>query len=404
VAPPPMNAAPAAMAPPGQEPSAPSSSEPEDPNKGGRPSGFRLNGLPVAAFRAGAGVFDSIRRGGLSTAGLAKNGAFVAWFEQADGGDRAFHAETMKYLVACALPAGRTAGYTDAQGTAHAFAGDLGLAPGWASAGAGSEAEQQQVTACLMAHANTALPQPRHIQIALRGAAPFAPPPAAVGSVLSMFDGVFFGDLFSSPARLYICSPSLAPPANYRASLLRDWGRDCFFAKDGCGGAFSVVDCAQACKAASGDVGYAWGPTCTAEGRTFAAVSAYVPRFAGAAAMEAVGAVRVPCERCLDFRALRLGPAASYARSDWRVAEGGAFVLDVHYAHPDSVAASLRIEVNGVAVMNGDSQTWDFSPTGGADVWRIRSIPLVLQPTNKIVLRGAGTTGPLVDAVWLRMP
>jgi hypothetical protein len=216
---------------------------------------------------------------------------------------------------------------------------------------------------------------------------------------------VFFGDLFASPARLYICSPSAEPPANYRASLLRDWGRDCFFAKDGCGGVFTQVDCAQSCKPASGDVG-AWGPTCTVDGRSFAAVNAYVPRFMGVARMEAGGAVRMPCERCLDFRALRLGSSAAYARSDWRVAEGGAYVLDVHYASRDG-GASLRIEVNDVAVAgsgSGAGERWDFPATGGDDVWRVRSIPVVLQPTNRIVLRGTGTTGPVVDAIWLRMP
>jgi hypothetical protein len=382
--------------PPGtHDPPAP---EPDDPGSA-RPAGFRLNGLRLAAFRADPAGFGSF---GLATTALAQDDRFAAWFERADGGDRALHDELMTYLTACALPPGRTIRYTDTQGGAHAWTGDLGLAPGWGSVGPRREAEQQLVTACLMAHANTALPEPRHIQIALRGAAPLVPPPLAVSAVLDTFDGVFFGDLFASPPRLFICSPTAEPPGNYRASLLRDWGRDCFFAKDGCGGVFTQVDCAQTCKPASGDVGYAWGPGCSVDGRTYPAISAYVPRFMGVSRMDAAGAVRAVCDHCFDFKALRLGLTASYARSDWRLPAGGDYVLDVHYANPDADAA-LRIEVNGAFVRNGDSDGWEFPATGGGDVWSVRSIPVTLQPTNIVVLRGAGTPGPMVDAIWLRM-
>jgi hypothetical protein len=310
----------------------------------------------------------------------------------------------MSYLAACALPAGRSLGYTDTQGGAHVFAGDLGLAPGWSGGAPASGTELQGVTACLMAHVNTALPDPRHIQIALRGAAPLVPPPQTVASVLATFDGVFFGDLSATPARLYICSPTTEPPSNYRATLLRDWGRDCFFAKDGCGGVFTMVDCGQSCKAASGDVGYAWGPTCAVDGQSYAAVSAYVPRAVGVARMDVTGALRTPCDRCFDAHSLTLSLPSASARIEWTLLAGGPYVLDVHYATAANSGAALRVEVNGAVVANGGTDRWDFPATGGTDVWHVRSIPVTLQPTNTIVLQGTGTTGPLVDAVWLRMP
>jgi hypothetical protein len=363
--------------------------------------GFRVNGLRLAAFRMGAPLLGSIRRGGISSEGLRANAEFVAWFEGADGGDIAFHDEVMRYLAACALAAGDGAGYTDGKGARHAFPGDLGLARAWARPGASTDAEVQLVSACLMAHANTALPEPRHVQIALRGPAPLPDVPPAVSAVLQIFDGVFFGDLFGSPQRLYICSPSTAPPPNYVSTLLSDWGRQCYFSKDGCGGVFTVVDCARACTTGAG---YPWGPGCTVDGRTFQAVGAYVPDFRRASGLRLDGTAALQsCGRCLDLKAVGgLDRAGASARASWRLATGGSYVLEVHYA--SGAPAQLRVEVDGQVVRGDGGDVWRFPATGGNDVWGHLPIPVTLATSSTVTLRGAGAPAPLLDALWLRMP
>jgi len=62
---------------------------------------------------------------------------------------------TVRYLVRCALPAGHSLVKQDAYGNAYTYYGEIGLAPGWEN-GACDAACEQYVSACLMAHVNTA--------------------------------------------------------------------------------------------------------------------------------------------------------------------------------------------------------------------------------------------------------
>ena len=76
-------------------------------------------------------AFNGLAFNGLAFNGLAFNGltneAFSAWFEQ-----NTLQADmTMRYLVACAVPAGQTRLYTDGAGQVHRWYGSLGLAPDW---------------------------------------------------------------------------------------------------------------------------------------------------------------------------------------------------------------------------------------------------------------------------------
>ncbi|AKJ01818.1 hypothetical protein ATI61_103533 [Archangium gephyra] len=107
-----------------------------------------LNGL---AFNGLA--FNGLAFNGLAFNGLAFNGlpheAFTAWFDS----DPAMANMLMKYVVACAVPAGQSRTYTHG-GTDYTWQGWLGLAPDWASGSPATEAEQQIVSACLAAHGN----------------------------------------------------------------------------------------------------------------------------------------------------------------------------------------------------------------------------------------------------------
>ncbi|HYO74430.1 MAG TPA: hypothetical protein VEU33_50980 [Archangium sp.] len=85
--------------------------------------------------------------------GLAFNGlsneAFTAWF----GSDPAMAHMLMKYIVACAVPAGQSWTYTHG-GTEYTWQGWLGLAPDWAGGSPATLAEQQIISACLAAQGN----------------------------------------------------------------------------------------------------------------------------------------------------------------------------------------------------------------------------------------------------------
>jgi hypothetical protein len=108
------------------------------------------NGLSANGLSA-----NGLSANGLSANGLSANGlsaqAFSSWFSQ----DMALADMVMRYVVRCAVPAGETRSYTHPPtGQRYTWAGGLGLAPDWARGYAPTVAEQQVVTACLMAHVN----------------------------------------------------------------------------------------------------------------------------------------------------------------------------------------------------------------------------------------------------------
>ena len=106
---------------------------------------------------------------------------------------------TASYLVRCALPPGHTVTLKDARGTAYSFGGALGLAPRWETASCDAGC-QEYVSACLMAHINTA---GLHLSLWLDAANP------GIGwgqnATYSQQEGSFFGNIFVSPPRAYYC-------------------------------------------------------------------------------------------------------------------------------------------------------------------------------------------------------
>jgi hypothetical protein len=371
-------------------------------------NGLTFNGLTFNGLTFNGLTFNGLTFNGLTFNGLTFNGApsgqFADWFNNADSGNIALHDNIMKYVIGCAIAPGRTASFTDGNGLLHSWNGSLGLADSWDQNPPTTD-QKQWVSACLMAHVNTALPAPKHIPLSVRGAAPGLATTLLEKGTFTNLDGVFFGDLFSAPNKRYLCRPTWTPPKFYESTLLVDWGRQCYFSSDGCGGLFTQVDCASACTATSGDT--SWGPTCSVDGVTYNAVSAYLPRFKKAQEWAPSGGARVntTCTGCLDGKALEnFTSAASASVGGWsNNGSSGSVALDVRYSNGGSSTANLRLFVNGAAVMNGSSANWDFPVTGGWGTWQTRTISVSLPINATVKLQGpASGASPKVDAVSVR--
>jgi hypothetical protein len=364
-------------------------------------NGLALNGLALNGLALNGLALNGLALNGLALNGLALNG-FSDWFNNADGGDITMHAGTMKYVIGCALSPGRTASFTDRDGRTHTWYGNLALADGW-DVNPLTADQQSWISGCVLAHANSALPTPKTIQISVRGAHPGLAVTSLEKNVITNFDGVYFGDLFSPENKRYVCSSGPLPVAGYKDTLLTDWGRQCYYGADGCG-VFTKVDCAVACQQSTAE--YAWGPTCTVDGRTYNAVNAYVPRFKRALEFTRSTGVQydTACVGCIDGRALTSIKGKTYAEvGAWTGTASGNVWLDVRYNAV--VATKMRVQVAGVNVMNGASPDWSFPSTGNSSTWRVVSIPATLASGNKVRLTGAttGVVGPKVDVVSIRV-
>lgn len=130
----------------------------------------------------------------------------------------------LEYLSRCALDEGVTV-VADHGGRRWRFAGRFGLAPRW-HAQAISVAEQQAVSACMLAlqnHRGVTVPVAlRLLRDGVEGAAASPQPPADARWHLR--EGRYFGNLFASPPRAYVCSPRWTAA---EAAQLRDRERLC---------------------------------------------------------------------------------------------------------------------------------------------------------------------------------
>jgi alpha-tubulin suppressor-like RCC1 family protein len=143
---------------------------------------------------------NGLRENGLRENGLRENGftttAFKTWFDK----DRARAANVMQYVAKCALRADQALAYTDGGGASYRWPGSLGLAPGW-NARAATVAEQEWVSACLMAFTNKC---GNNVTISLRGPTEGAPEterfPLEAGEAAgwSYQEAAFFGNLFDA--------------------------------------------------------------------------------------------------------------------------------------------------------------------------------------------------------------
>jgi hypothetical protein len=385
-------------------------------------NGFTLNGFTLNGFTLNGFTLNGFTLNGFTLNGFTLNGSaattsgFAGWFSGATQADAANHGSFMKYFVGCALPAGQSVSYTDVYGTTWTWSGVLGLAPEWATTPSSlTEAENQLLTACMAAHVNAASPEPKHIQISLRGSHPNLAVTEQERSALSTFDGVFFGNVFKtaqSDARLYLCAPKDAPPSNYVAGLLNDWGRQCYYSSDGCHGLFTIVDCTTACGA--GTDGAPFGTTCTVGGVSYKAISVRVPKIKKASDFTPAGVTFTTCASCLGGKALMgfSSPSAVATASGMTTAAGaGSYLLDLRYLNNSTATAYLTLQVVDPAkgttttVMNGTSTKFAF---GSATTIKQLTIPVTLPNNATLKLVGAlGSTAQsslAIESAILRMP
>jgi hypothetical protein len=169
------------------------------------------NGLSANGLSA-----NGLSANGLSANGLSANGlsttTFAAWFSQ----DPALADMVMRYVVRCAVPAGETRSYTDTwTGQTYTWNGGLGLAPDWAKGSEANRAEQQVVTACLIAHVNR---YGLSVTISLLGKdakgknIPFT---AAELETYSVREACFFGNLFTQEGLFFGVDHPVTDEAQY---------------------------------------------------------------------------------------------------------------------------------------------------------------------------------------------
>jgi hypothetical protein len=157
-------------------------------------NGMVLNGAPTGAMAAGAlspGALAALAPGALQ--------------DPSQTGD--LTRQLVRYAVGCAFTPSQSFAvtWTDSAGVVHddVYAGDLGLAPGWATGPLGS-AGQQMVTACLAARVNRFGVS---VQISLRSQRdPLEDETTAAElAAYPYVEGAFWGNLFASQPWVKAC-------------------------------------------------------------------------------------------------------------------------------------------------------------------------------------------------------
>jgi hypothetical protein len=179
-------------------------------------NGLTANGLTANGLSANGLSANGLSANGLSANGLSANGlstsTFSAWFSN----DPAMADMMMRYVVRCAVPDGETRSYTDtATGQSYTWYGALGLAPGWASGAAPALAEQQIITACVMAHVNRyglSIPISVLGRDAQGALIPFTRDELDTYSVR---EACFFGNLFAQEGRYFGVDRHVSDEAQY---------------------------------------------------------------------------------------------------------------------------------------------------------------------------------------------
>ncbi|QRK12509.1 hypothetical protein JQX13_22275 [Archangium violaceum] len=168
-------------------------------------NGLSLNGLSL----------NGLSLNGLSLNGLSLNGLSTSSFDSWFKADPAVRDEVMKYVVACAVPAGQTRTYTNSNTqTTHTWNGSLGLAASWASGAAATTAELQVVSACMAAHANKFGIHVTISLLGLDGAGNTIPSTSQELTTYGLKEACFFGNLFDGSTGVFGSNDGLTLNSN----------------------------------------------------------------------------------------------------------------------------------------------------------------------------------------------
>ncbi len=216
-------------------------------------NGFSANGMSANGFSAN-GLVTILLSGATLAASGTPDARFAAWFDSTPTAN-----EFMTYFVKCALPAGERVTFRS-----YSWAGVIGVAPNW-KYGSPTTADQERVTACLMAHVNA---DGMHVSISVRSNVTSYTQTEA--TAYGIKEGMFFGNIFAPTRTAYSCSYNYTYQVTcsgrkytYTQATLASFGlpgasgRTCA-TNSGCG-FVNVGNCFQTCP-------QYWSGTCTVNG------------------------------------------------------------------------------------------------------------------------------------------
>jgi hypothetical protein len=166
-------------------------------------NGLRINGLTMNGVKMNGVKMNGVKMNGLKMNGLHVDGLSVGGLSAEES------SVIMSYVVGCALPAEQELTvYDDSTGEMYTWAGALGFAPQLATGQLTDVAQQEWLTACLLAHTNA---NGNHVLISLRGP---GMPPVSDDEVLTytILEGSYGGNLFTNQPRMIGCAPPWPPP------------------------------------------------------------------------------------------------------------------------------------------------------------------------------------------------
>ncbi len=156
-------------------------------SNGLNPNGWNLNGLHTNGLHTNGLGWNGLHTNGLHTNGVA-TANIQAWLQGQVGA-----LDVMPYLVACAAPSGTTVTAT-VNGTTYTWPGVFGFAPGWVNAAPLGTAEQEWVSACLLAHVNLA---GKHVLVSFRGPHPGLATSPEERASHNCREAAFMGNIFA---------------------------------------------------------------------------------------------------------------------------------------------------------------------------------------------------------------
>ncbi|MEO6772684.1 MAG: hypothetical protein ABI467_06630 [Kofleriaceae bacterium] len=222
-------------------------------------NGLSLNGLSLNGLSLNGTSLNGLSLNGLDL-GLATT-KFTTWFQA----DPAGSALQLGYLAKCAKPAGQNLTWTDpAMHTSYTWPGELGLAPLWTNR-AMTVAEQQVMSACMLAHANKF---GVHIPIAIEGLAANGTVIARAANELTVYsirEAAFFGNTATGEGAFVCLDHAPLPTAKSTA-------RACAFDSIGTGTDAvcpPIVFAGPCSKICTADTTKTYYTSCTFNGRTY---------------------------------------------------------------------------------------------------------------------------------------
>ncbi len=155
-----------------------------------------VNALTVNALTVNALTVNALTVNALTVNALTVNALTVNALQDPNA------REVLKYIVSCALPA--DVHFTlDIDGVDYPYSGQLGLAPEWGLPHGHCDGDcQQWVSACVISRLDFLGVQE---EISVRGDNPGLKTSSSERSAYTNREATYYGDIFSSPQRLYGC-------------------------------------------------------------------------------------------------------------------------------------------------------------------------------------------------------